>query len=756
MKLRSNTIFLIATFILFAFAVAVFNYYEYQQNKIELYRQIDEKLLASAEGASLVLSPDFYARTIDKSSISKSEDERNIERLSRFAKGMKVVYVYTIIQKNGKIYFTASSATDEERKTGINLTRYFDTYDDASDTLKNVFRTHTKQFAEYTDKWGTFRSIFIPMKNQQGNLYVIGADIRIDSINQILNKKALNRLLNLSIVLLLSLPFLTWRLRRINSNLQVENEVLGQEVEIQGKNLKQNDIQLQAILDATQESIFLLDRNGVVLTMNSTAAQRLNSKSSNIIGHCIYDFFPPDVAERRRSNVERIFTTGQALIVEDRREERFFSLNYYPVFDESKDVASVVVFAQEITERKKAEDHIYQLSNFDALTGLPNRQKLLLDMDESQPSGCTIFNIDNFKELNDFFGISAGDILLRVVGEWFKAMGFSPYRIGGDEFALLFYDDLTRDKLHNRISSLMSALDNEHFIVENETLDVHMSAGAAIGLHKLLTRADIALHTAKERKIPIAFYEESENVEKQYHTNIAMATTIRRALANGRIFCYYQPIVNVTTGKIDKYETLVRMIDDEENIVMPMQFLPIAKKTKLYPRITREVLHQACHLFSSRSEEFSINLSIDDIHDSATVQDILATMLHTGTASRIVFEILESDGIENYGEVAHFIDQVKKLGAKIAIDDFGTGYSNFEHILKLNVDYIKIDGSLIREIADNPRHQIIVETIVDFAQKIEAKTIAEFVSDERIFQIIKEYGIDYSQGYYTGKPDSLE
>ncbi|MDD4950096.1 EAL domain-containing protein, partial [Sulfuricurvum sp.] len=134
---------------------------------------------------------------------------------------------------------------------------------------------------------------------------------------------------------------------------------------------------------------------------------------------------------------------------------------------------------------------------------------------------------------------------------------------------------------------------------------------------------------------------------------------------------------------------------------------------------------------------------------------IIKTITETGTASRIVFEILESEGIENYDEVTQFITQVKALGAKIAIDDFGTGYSNFENILKLNVDYIKIDGSLIRELSGNRRHHIIVETIIDFAQKIDAKTIAEFVSDELIYDTIKEMGVDYSQGYFTGKPTAL-
>ncbi len=522
------------------------------------------------------------------------------------------------------------------------------------------------------------------------------------------------------------------------------------------KNLKQTNIELQTILNATEESICLIDKQGTVLTINRTAAHRLGKAPSEMIGKCIYDFFPSEVAQRRRISIEQIFTTGIGINVEDSREAMFFSINYYPVFDKNNQVESVAVFARDITEQKYSNERIQHLVTFDSLTGLPNRQKLLLDLEEHQPNGCAIFNIDNFKEINDFFGIASSDKLLYNVGEWFKSMGFFPYRIGGDEFAILFYETITQERLYDRITALISALDEERFLVENETLDLHVSAGVAMGTHKLITRADIALHNAKDRKIPIAFYEESKNIEKQYYTNIAMASTIRKALAEGRVLCHYQPIVNIKTGEIDKYETLVRMIDEEGRIIMPLKFLPIAKKTKLYSRITKEVVHQACHLFSNRSEEFSINISIDDIHDLHTVQHITTTLLETGTASRIVFEILESKGIENYQEVAQFISKVKSLGAKIAIDDFGTGYSNFEHILKLDMDYIKIDGSLIREITDNPRHRIIVETIVDFSKKIGAKTIAEFISDEAICTTIQEIGVDYSQGYYTGKPEPLQ
>ena len=204
--------------------------------------------------------------------------------------------------------------------------------------------------------------------------------------------------------------------------------------------------------------------------------------------------------------------------------------------------------------------------------------------------------------------------------------------------------------------------------------------------------------------------------------------------------------------EITKYETLVRMIGKNKEIIPPLEFLSISKRTKLYSHITLEVINQACNTFKNRKESFSVNLSIDDIKDAHTVQEIIKTLIKTNTASKIIFEILESEGIENYEDVTNFITQIKALGARIAIDDFGTGYSNFEHILKLNVDYIKIDGSLIKGMKENNKHKIIVETIIDFAKKVGSKTIAEFVYDQEILDITKQIGIDFAQGFYVGKP----
>jgi len=425
------------------------------------------------------------------------------------------------------------------------------------------------------------------------------------------------------------------------------------------------------------------------------------------------------------------------------------------ILDENKKIQNYLAIFSDLTALRESQEQSLKLAYYDQLTTLPNRQKIVADMNQRNPSVCVIFNIDDFKEINDFYGIETGDNILNQVGHWFSKMNFSPYRISGDEFAILLYENFTWSDLRNRIKALMSLLEEKVFLVRNETINIRMTVGAAIGNSKLLTRADIALNRAKKDKTSIALYAEHENIEETYRSNMRMSAVIRVALVQKRIICHYQPIVNILTGKIDKYETLVRMIDGDNHMIFPGSFLSIAKKTKLYPQITIEVVNQACALFANRDEEFSINLSDSDIRDPHIVNEIIHTITKTKTASRIVFEILESEGIENYEEVVEFITTVKALGAKIAIDDFGTGYSNFENILKLNVDYIKIDGSLIQGITENPRHHIVVDTIVDFAHKIGAKTIAEFVSCEAIYKVVQELGIDFSQGYYSGKPEEI-
>jgi len=407
----------------------------------------------------------------------------------------------------------------------------------------------------------------------------------------------------------------------------------------------------------------------------------------------------------------------------------------------------------DLTKIKEQEEKALSLAYFDHLTNLPNRQKIQIEIDANNPYACAIFNINSFREINDFFGVDIGDNILIQLAQAMRHLTQNLYHIGGDEFAILFYTTSNKETIKEIILEILMSLQSQTFHIHNETIKLHMNVGIAFDTQKLLNHADIALHQAKEQKVSFAIYEKNNKIEDIYKKNIAMATAIHEALLDNRIICYYQPIVSFKQEQIKKYESLVRMIDKDGKVIPPIEFLPIAKKTKLYSQITLIVVQKACEHFAKKEDEFSINLSIDDINDPYIIQKIIQIIIETDTAKRIVFEILETEGIKNYDSVSNFITQVKALGAKIAIDDFGSGYSNFEHILQLNIDYIKIDGSLVKNIATNQKHHIIVETIVNFAKKIGLETIAEFVHNEAVYNSIKALGVDYSQGYYTGKPN---
>lgn len=206
------------------------------------------------------------------------------------------------------------------------------------------------------------------------------------------------------------------------------------------------------------------------------------------------------------------------------------------------------------------------------------------------------------------------------------------------------------------------------------------------------------------------------------------------------------------TGEINKYESLMRIIKEDGSIMAPKEFLGIAKNSKLYHDLSRMLIDKTFEIFQYSSYEFSINLSFLDITDKKTTDFILNKLEKSGIGPWVVFELLESEGIENYSSIMYFIEQVKSYGSKIAIDDFGSGYSNFERLLELKIDYIKIDGSLIKYINKNDDMKIITKTIANFAKELGIQTIAEYVHSQEVFDVIKELDIDFAQGYHLGEP----
>ena len=194
------------------------------------------------------------------------------------------------------------------------------------------------------------------------------------------------------------------------------------------------------------------------------------------------------------------------------------------------------------------------------------------------------------------------------------------------------------------------------------------------------------------------------------------------------------------------------MIDEDGSVISPAYFIDVAKRSKQYAALTRTIFDATLKALEKTDTQLSVNLTLEDIADPV-LSGYLIERLSQVPKGRMVLELVESEGIENYEEVAVFIAKVKAAGAQVAIDDFGTGYSNFSYLLKLKVDYIKIDGSLIRSLGSDPAALSVVETIVAFAHKNGFQTIAEFVSDEAVKAAVEALGIGYSQGYFIGQPD---
>jgi diguanylate cyclase (GGDEF)-like protein len=629
-----------------------YGFYNYTVEAKRINTAINNSLLNAAQTASFFIGDEYHDR-VRSHPPTKNEEKQLIQILSSLAETTNVIYIYSmVLDENKTIRFTSSSALAQEIASGNKLTHFYDKYEDNKDIFK-AFNTQTTVFdmQEQSDQWGKFRSIFIPHTTALGHRYIIGADIKVDSINKLSHLAAIKAIILSMILMLGGVPFLLlYRHSKSSINRQLKQE----------------------IADATEE------------------LQQMN------------------------------------MFLEDRVKEKTKQL---------------------ITQ-----------SFEDTLTGLQNRNRLLYDMKNTQFTTLMIINIQNFKEINDFFGIRTGDELIKQMAKWLLGVGLFPYRLGGDEFAVLSKEKFSHGHLERQCTILLHRLNKHSFIIDKDTkIALNVTVGIETNLQNVsLVHADIALHKAKEDGKYFAFYDDKEQIESLYQNNIIMSRKIKDAIRDNRIVTYFQPIVSVKTGEIVKYETLVRMIDIDGTVIPPFDFLKIAQKTRMYLTITKIVTKKACELFSNRDEEFSINLSIQDILDQPTVNYIEKVMLSTNTANKIVFEILESEGIENFEEVAVFIHRMKNFGAKIAIDDFGSGYSSFENIASLEIDYIKIDGSLIKNIVNNPKHAAVVEAIADFALKINAKTIAEYVASSEIYEYIKTTNITYVQGYYLGKPEPLD
>ncbi|TKI70948.1 EAL domain-containing protein [Sulfurimonas crateris] len=493
--------------------------------------------------------------------------------------------------------------------------------------------------------------------------------------------------------------------------------------------------------------------NDKFLEISGYSLNELVGKSQSAMGQC-------EVAKEESGDVWQEVSSGKiwhGIIRNITKSGKDFwaKTTIVPIKDLNEEIVEYLVIKFDITEIVEQRKEFERIAKTDPLTGCGNRFRLNYEMQELENISVAVFNIDNFRQINDFYGHQFGDMIIKFTANkiynlFLRDEKFRFYRLQGDEFIAIAID-YSKELLIEKVKQILAAI-KEKFTIKDKDMLISCTCGISFeDKEYLLSTANMALKVAKKSNVDFLVYREEISLNRQYENNITWTRKLSNALKEKNIITYYQPIVKNSDLSYEKYECLVR-IKDGAKVVSPFFFLDVAKQTRQYFDITKTVLYQAFEMFKEKDVEFSINLSILDILEPKISKYILSMLKKYDIGSRVVFEIVESEYMENFEGVMNFIGEIKKYNCKIAIDDFGTGYSNFEYLIKLKADYLKIDGSIIKNIDKDENAYLVVSTIVEFSKKLGMKTIAEYVESEEIFKIVKELGIDYSQGYYFSEP----
>ncbi len=437
-----------------------------------------------------------------------------------------------------------------------------------------------------------------------------------------------------------------------------------------------------------------------------------------------------------------------------------------PIIDNKGEIVEYIAIRHDITQLQITQQQVLReikKQKRDNLTSLANRLQLLEDSKQFKKPILLYLNIDHFAQLNDFYGPKSGDNTLRFIASLLQNRLENRqahlYRLRSDEFLIVYEEEHLYTSIELLAQELIETIEDATMKADDkEAISITLSATSASyhdsdDINELLTLLSLAHRVAKNESKKFLVYQDHMNNTIAYEKNIQWVHKIKKALEEDRIQAFYQPIIDNKDGTIHKYESLMRFIEEDGKVVSPFFFLEIAKEAKLYTQLTKVMFDKTFETFKEEKTcQFSINITQTDILDTEVKSYILEKIQHFPYPENIILEITESEEIDAYDTVNEFITLVKKSGVQIAIDDFGSGYSNFDHIIKMNADFIKIDGSLIKNIHEDPDALIITKAIIAFSKQLHTKTIVEFVHNQEVYDKVREIGADYSQGFFLGEP----
>jgi diguanylate cyclase (GGDEF)-like protein/PAS domain S-box-containing protein len=439
------------------------------------------------------------------------------------------------------------------------------------------------------------------------------------------------------------------------------------------------------------------------------------------------------------------------------------------IFDDRTSLLGVVFLYTDITQRKRLEQDLLYIANHDPLTGLCNRrqfgeflQDALARARQGVSSYLLYLDLDNFKVVNEAVGHQAGDRMLVEMAELLRQHTCTSDRVsrfGGDEFTVLL-PDVDEAQATRVAEHLLGALDRYRFREQGRVFALSASIGitrldGASPVEDLLSQADSACHWAKTRGRNGYEVFRHDNQEIQALVReAAQSIRLRDALQERRLELWLQPVVALRPEVTSYCEVLLRLRERDGQIVLPGEFLPAAQRFGQMLRLDRFVLESAFALMASHAPfALSVNLSAKSLNDAALPDRVAHGLAETKVdASRVSFEVTETDFIQNLAQARQLIVAIQRLGCHFALDDFGSGASSMLYLRDLPVNILKVDGSFIRKIDQDPINRVLVKSMADVAHALGMKAVAEYVCSAEVLQVVRELGIDYAQGWHVCPP----
>ncbi len=543
------------------------------------------------------------------------------------------------------------------------------------------------------------------------------------------------------------------------------------------RRVKEGEEALLGFITSANDLIFSCNRGGRILYANQVFSDLLHIEFGNQNEHTLYDLVSADQRDMLTKLFENIVLSGQS----EQLEVTFYPAGEMPVVVEmslstsQRDGNSIVVWGvcRDITERKKAQDELYVMAHHDILTGLPNRILLLDRLNQAKAfanrmheSFALLFlDLDRFKIINDTLGHSVGDELLRLVaGRLKKTLRESDTvaRIGGDEFIVLLLNadqqaaGLLADKILKSLVLPFHLRDHELFVTTS--IGICMYPENDLDTEVMMKKADIAMYHAKALgRNNFQFYD--EQMDQNASRRFVISNSLRRGLERNEFRLYYQPKIDVLSGRIVAMEALVRWEHPELGLLSPLEFIQLAEESGLIMQLGEWVLREACiqnmrwQAEGLASMRVAVNLSGYQLQHQSLMDVVNQVLQDTGMSpDHLEFEITESVIMQNPDFAVSILTQITALGIHISVDDFGTGYSSLAHLKRFSVNTLKIDKSFVNDVSLNGTDAAIATAIIAMGNSLNLNVIAEGVETQAQYDFLKKNNCGQVQGFLFSRP----